>query len=134
MEAEAVAHAGEDLSTIIRNLTIEKVVNKGYGLGFVDGHPVFVSATIPGDVIDVTITQQRKTVRFGEIEKLITPSPQRIQPVCEVFGECGGCNWLHMPYHQQLHWMQAIVDELFRHHRIQSQLPIHGSSPPLWLS
>lgn len=131
MEAPTYASTGENLITILKNVTIEKVVNKGFGLGFNEGRPVFVPGTVPGDVVDVTITQQRKTVDFGEVKSLIKPSPERVEPICEVFGECGGCNWLHMPYQLQLHWMQAIVDELFRHHSIQTKLPIHGSSQPL---
>ncbi len=125
MEAPFFAPEGKNLKTIT-NLKIEKIVNRGHGLGFADSRPVFVSGTMPGDVVDVSITQERKTVSFGTIERIVTPAPQRQQPDCEVFETCGGCNWLHMPYATQLYWMQEIVDELFRHLPIEKSLPIYG--------
>jgi 23S rRNA (uracil1939-C5)-methyltransferase len=98
----------------IDRLKIEKLVYKGYGLGFNDSNPIFVPYSVPGDVADVEIEYQKKDVFFGKIKELIKRSPYRIEPDCEVFGKCGGCDWLNIPYEKQLEYKQLIINEIFR--------------------
>ncbi|MDE7095981.1 MAG: 23S rRNA (uracil(1939)-C(5))-methyltransferase RlmD, partial [Muribaculaceae bacterium] len=51
----------------------------------------------------------------GHIERLVSPSPDRIQPECGHFGVCGGCKWQHIPYEKQLECkQQTVVDALTR--------------------
>lgn len=99
---------------IIEKLKIEKLVYKGYGLGFNDSNPIFVPNSVPGDVVNVEIEYQKKDVFFGKIKELIIRSPHRIEPDCEVFGKCGGCDWLNIPYDKQLAYKQLIINEIFK--------------------
>ena len=105
------------LIRIIPNIQIEKLVFKGYGLGFENFRPVFVLNAVPGDILDVKIINQKKDVLFGQIHRIIKSSKFRIKPECDVFGKCGGCDWLNISYQEQLRFKQVIITEIF--HKIQ---------------
>ena len=104
---------------VIKDLKIEKLVYKGLGLGFDNSNPVFVSNAVPGDVLDVQIISTRRQVSFGKIDKIIKGSSKRIEPDCEVFGKCGGCDWLNISYDDQLKYKQEIVEEIFQNIEIE---------------
>ncbi|MBT3756607.1 MAG: 23S rRNA (uracil(1939)-C(5))-methyltransferase RlmD [Candidatus Cloacimonetes bacterium] len=99
---------------IIKELRIEKLVYKGLGLGFENSNAVFVSNAVPGDVVDVQVLSTRRQVSFGKIEKIVSKSSKRIDADCEVFGKCGGCDWLNISYDDQLKYKQMIVEEIFQ--------------------
>nr|MBC8415710.1 23S rRNA (uracil(1939)-C(5))-methyltransferase RlmD [Candidatus Cloacimonadota bacterium] len=113
---------------IIEKLKIEKLVYKGYGLGFNDSNPIFVPNSVPGDVVNVEIEYQKKDVFFGKIKELIERSPYRIESDCEVFGKCGGCDWLNIPYEKQLEYKQSIINEIFRNISVGQIKKITASS------
>ena len=115
---------------IIKNLKIEKMANKGYGLGFADSIPILVSQAIPGEVVDVEITESRKNIRFATPIKIIEPSPSRQNAGCENFENCGGCDWLHMDYPAQLIYKDQVLDELFRKIPVQITEPIDPAPRP----
>ena len=56
-----------------------------------DGKVLFVENAIPGDVVNVRITKQKKSWAEGKILDVVTPSADRVTPFCEHFGICGGC-------------------------------------------
>jgi 23S rRNA (uracil1939-C5)-methyltransferase len=64
--------------------------------------PLFVPFTVPGDEVEVEVTEERGKYSFGELRALLTPSEQRTMPRCSHFGVCGGCNLLHVSYEAQL--------------------------------
>ncbi|MCD6177519.1 MAG: 23S rRNA (uracil(1939)-C(5))-methyltransferase RlmD [Candidatus Cloacimonetes bacterium] len=113
---------------IIKELKIEKLVYKGLGLGFENSNPVFVSNAVPEDVLDVQIISTRRQVSFGKIENIVKSSPKRIEPNCEVFGKCGGCDWLNISYEDQLSYKQEIVEEIFQNIEIGKINKIIASS------
>ncbi len=90
-------------------LTIESLTNSGDGLGRQDERVVFVPYTMPGDRAQIKITQRKKTFALAEVVEILEPSKDRIEAQCEFFGRCGGCDWQHVPYEQQL---QAKVQQL----------------------
>ena len=114
----AVSAPEKETMKIIEKLKIEKLVYKGYGLGFNDSNPIFVPYSVPGDIADVEIEYQKKDVFFGKIKELIERSPNRIEPNCEVFCKCGGCDWLNIPYEKQLEYKQLIINEIFRNVKV----------------
>lgn len=67
-----------------------------------EGKVIFVEQGVPGDVADVHVFRTQKKQPIGRIEKLITPSPDRIEPTCQHFEACGGCKWQMMAYDAQL--------------------------------
>ncbi|MHC1739568.1 MAG: class I SAM-dependent RNA methyltransferase [Anaerolineaceae bacterium] len=80
-----------------------------------DGRAVFVPFGLPGETVKIRLTENKATFAKGEIGEIITPSPLRIKPLCPHFGSCGGCNYQHLAYCDQLEIKQKIVvDQLKR--------------------
>lgn len=99
---------------VLKNVNIERVAAEGRGLGRSDGKVIFVDYAIPGDVVDVRLTKNKKDFAQGKIQKLIEPSSLRVKPFCDHFGLCGGCRWQHITYEQQIEYKEGIVDEALR--------------------
>lgn len=93
-------------------LTLQGLVYGGSALGrLADGRAVFVPYGLPGDVVRVRLTQARENYALGEIAALEQPGPGRIAARCPHFGECGGCQYQHIGYADQLTAKQAILSE-----------------------
>lgn len=91
-------------------LTIRELAAGGEGVGRgPDGRVVFVPYTAPGDRVRVRVTASRSRHSRGVVETLLQPGAQRTDPVCAVFGSCGGCSWQHVRYDAQLAAKRAIV-------------------------
>lgn len=74
-----------------------------------DGRVIFLSNTVPGDVVDVQTTKKRKAYFEGIATEFHVLSDKRTTPECEHFGVCGGCKWQDMGYEHQLHYKQQEV-------------------------
>lgn len=95
-----------------------------------DGKVVFVENVVPGDVVDLRITKNKKSYAEGKVTRLVSPSSIRIEPFCTHFGVCGGCKWQMLPYEQQLQYKQQQVGEQMRrigHISLPEMEPISGS-------
>ncbi len=64
--------------------------------------------TAPGDEVSCRIRREKKKFVEAELLEVIKPSPARRLPPCPYFGDCGGCQWQHLSYEQQLHWKEHI--------------------------
>ncbi|MBO6524201.1 MAG: 23S rRNA (uracil(1939)-C(5))-methyltransferase RlmD [Balneolaceae bacterium] len=96
-------------------LKIEGAAFKGKGIGKVDGMAVFVSGTMPGDEVRTRIIKRKKNFREGKLLEIVSPSPDRIKPVCQHANVCGGCSWQHVPYEKQLEYKtQQVTDHIRR--------------------
>ncbi len=106
------------------------VAAEGKAIAKVDGMTVFVPFTIPGDVVDIQTYRKRKSFAEGRVVRFVAYSKDRIQPVCEHFGVCGGCKWQMLPYPLQLkNKQQQIVDNLTRIGKVELPeiMPIMGA-------
>jgi 23S rRNA (uracil1939-C5)-methyltransferase len=114
-------------------LKIEKMTYGGSGLGHVDGKVCFVPYTAPGDLAQVRVRSEKKSYIDASLTALPEPSHHRVDPPCPVFGECGGCNWQHLPYDLQCSEKKDIfTDILWRSARVEAScvLPIIPSPDP----
>ena len=115
----------------LRNITVTAYAAEGKSIAHLeDGKVVFIENAIPGDVVDVAITKDKKNWAEGRVLQLITPSEKRVAPFCKHFGVCGGCKWQMLPYAQQLAYkQQQVIDQLQRIGQIAlpEVLPILGS-------
>jgi 23S rRNA (uracil1939-C5)-methyltransferase len=94
---------------------IDKLIYGGDGLARLDGKVIFVPLSAPGDTLSVRIIESRKGFARAEIHKILHPSSSRRVPECRYFGVCGGCNWQHVKYAEQLEAKRVILEEAFRH-------------------
>lgn len=101
---------------VIESLEILSVGAEGKAVARHDDLVVFVPYAAPGDIADVKIDKKKHSYAEGHIERLVKPSPLRIEPFCEHFGVCGGCRWQHLPYPEQLKAKQQQVEDAL--HRI----------------
>ena len=93
---------------------ITDLAYRGAGVGRIDGKTCFVPFTAPGDRVEVLVTQDKKRFSFGEIHRLLRPSPERIEPRCPVFTVCGGCDWQHLPYECQVEAKRSILESTLK--------------------
>lgn len=87
----------------VRRLELEDLAAPD-ALGRLEGKVVFVPYGAPGDVILVELVERGKAFDRGRIVELLEPGPQRIEPRCPHYGDCGGCSWQHLDYAAQLHY------------------------------
>jgi len=96
-------------------VTIEKLVYGGSGLGRSSGKVVFVPYSAPGDRLLVQTLREKKNYTLGTIAEILSPAPGRINPPCPHFGKCGGCHLQHMTYPLQVEAKENILREVLHH-------------------
>jgi len=90
-------------------LRIQGYTSEGMGVGRLDGQVVFVPGVISGELWEVLLVKVTKNVAWGKGVKLLESSPERIRPDCPHAGKCGGCQYRHMSYAEELRAKQAKV-------------------------
>lgn len=83
----------------------------GAGIARHEGLVIFIPFAAPGDTLKVRVLSQKKNFAEAEIVEILTSGPARIQAPCPAYGRCGGCNFQHLNYHEQLTQKQLIVEE-----------------------
>lgn len=100
---------------LLERVLIEDIAAEGKALARVENKVVFTAFAIPGDVVDIQVTQERKSYMEGYITQYHEYSTLRTEAFCEHFGMCGGCKWQSLPYSEQLKFKQRqVVDQLKR--------------------
>ena len=90
-------------------LVIEAIGARGDGFGIVDGRPVFVPFTVPGDRVLARITGEHTGGLRAVAVELLAEGPGRALPPCPYFGLCGGCALQHLDEAGYVEWKQALV-------------------------
>ncbi len=99
----------------LRTLRVESLAHLGAGIAKDEGKITFIPYTVPGDLVQVRITEEKRRFSRAEIVALLEPSPDRVEPPCPYFGQCGGCQWQHIAYPVQTRYKARIVREQLRH-------------------
>lgn len=94
-------------------LEITGLTNEGCGIGKYNGLVVFVPFSAVGDKLEVRIVKSGKSHCYGKIEKILSPSSDRITPDCAVFGRCGGCDFRHISYEAELKAKERFIYDAF---------------------
>ncbi len=95
--------------------TVEGYSSEGCGIVRLDGAVVFVPGAVRGETIDLKITKVMKAAAAGEIVRIHKPSPDRATPECPYYGRCGGCDFQHLTYPEELRAKrQRVQDALER--------------------
>lgn len=106
--------------------------SSGEGVGKYKGFTVFVQGALPEESIQAEITLVKKNYAAGKLIKIIEASPERVEPVCPVYAECGGCQLQHLSYAGQLCMkQQQVKDALTRIGHLDTEvLPVIGCTNP----
>ena len=94
-------------------VTIEDLTGMGSGVAKIEGITIFIENAVPGDVAEILILKVKKTYGYGKIIELITPSQNRVEPICPVAHQCGGCSIMQMDYATQLSYKSKQVLDAF---------------------
>jgi len=97
----------------IFNARIERIAAGSAGIAVHQGKRVFVEMAAPGDLARCQIKKEHKTWAEAEILEILEPSPQRVEPVCPLYGYCGCCTLQHLDYEAQIAAKTAILREAF---------------------
>ena len=102
-------------------LTIKRLGINGEGVGYFKRQVVFVPGALPGEEVVVEATKVHPKFVEAKIKNIRKKSEFRVQPICPVYEECGGCQLQHLDYSQQLKEKRDIVIQSLERH---TNLPI----------
>ena len=115
------------------SVRIERPATGGGVAHLADGRVIFVRHSLPGELVEVEITESSKNFARGEAVKILEPSAERITPICPVAGPggCGGCDLQHASASAQREWKTFLVqDQLQRIAGIEVELKIEPMLEP----
>lgn len=119
-------------------LTIDKLVYGGDGLARLPadergpGKTVFIPFVIPGEQLEASLAATRPGFVRGQLNSILKPSPERVDPGCPYFTRCGGCHYQHIDYSAQLRYKAEILHETLRRtakFELQQEITLHSSHP-----
>ena len=87
-------------------VTIQDMGSDGEGIGRVNGFTLFIKDAVAGDTVEARIIKCKKNYAYGRLEKVVTPSPFRVEPRCRFHRQCGGCQLQALSYEKQLEFKQ----------------------------
>ena len=115
---------------VLEKVTVEDYAAEGKSLAKLDGKVVFIENVVPGDVVDVRLGKNKKDWAEGYPIRFHDYSKERVEPFCQHFGVCGGCQWQMLPYPKQIQYKQKqVYDNLTRIGKVAlpEMLPIVGT-------
>ena len=81
----------------IQTIRAEAPVYGGYVIGR-DGNVIFIKGAIPGELVDVSVDEKKRDYWLASVRNIIEPSDFRREPLCNIFGVCGGCHLQFIEY------------------------------------
>ena len=114
-------------------LEITGYTAEGMGVARWEGRVVFIPGTILGEHWEVQLLKVKTNVAWGRAVRLLAPSPERVALDCPLAGRCGGCQYRHMTYEEELRAKrQRVQDALSRVGGVSLELPqVLGAETPL---
>jgi 23S rRNA (uracil1939-C5)-methyltransferase len=116
---------------VLDEVLVENYAAEGKSLARREGKVIFIENVVPGDVVDIRLSKNKKDWAEGYPIQFKSYSKERVDPFCQHFGICGGCQWQMLPYEKQLQYKhQQVFDNLTRIGKIKLPpfLPILGSA------
>ncbi|GIN88212.1 23S rRNA (uracil-C(5))-methyltransferase RlmCD [Heyndrickxia sporothermodurans] len=94
--------------------TFVDLTHEGHAVAKVDGYPIFVPNGLPGEKAKVKVIKVNKGYGFGRLIELYEASPDRVEPDCPIYKECGGCQLQHLSYQGQLKAKRKQVEDVLQ--------------------
>ena len=109
---------------------IVRLDDLGRGVAYVDGKITFVPKTIPGDIVRINITKEKKKFNEAECLELIASSPSRIAAPCPYFAKCGGCQIQSLEYDKTNQYKKEKIDNILRKNKIVHEVEMIDNPKP----
>ena len=93
----------------IVRLTIEDMGTAGEGIGKADGFTLFIKDALIGDQVEAKVMKMKKNYGYARLMKIISPSPDRVEPRCAFHKSCGGCQIQALSYEKQLEYKEGLI-------------------------
>lgn len=100
---------GQELTVTIIDLAFG-----GEGVARIQELVVFVPFVIVGETVKIKIIEIKKHFARAELREVLQPAPERVEPRCPYFGQCGGCQYQHLAYPAQLRLKQKQVRDILQ--------------------
>lgn len=96
-------------------MDIEDLAYNGRAVAYIDGKVTFVNGGLPGEKVEARIVKSKKSYNQAKLIKVLTRSPERIDPVCRHYDICGGCTWQDLDYERQLFYKRNQIIASLKH-------------------
>lgn len=117
----------------MKTLTIERLSHDLRGVARADGTTWFVEGSLPGETVAAVELLRRQQLVDAEAVKIVTASPERIEPACEYYRQCGGCSLQHVDHAAQVRFkQQVLLDQLARIGKVSPQVVSAPLLSPAW--
>ena len=93
---------------------IIRLNNEGLGVALVNKFVVFVSNSLPNELVKIRITEVNENYAKAIVINYIETSKDRVIPECPYYEKCGGCNLMHMNYESQVNFKKDKVKSIFK--------------------
>ena len=114
-------------------LSIESIDHEGQGIARNEGKTVFVDGALTGEIVEARITRSKPSFDKAVVERVVKPSPSRVEPLCPHFGVCGGCSMQHLEPRAQLAAKQRVLEDNLRHiGKVKPELVFPPIEGPHW--
>ena len=103
---------------MVKNEELEvNIIDNGFegeGIAKVDEFVVFIPETIIGEKVKIKILKVDKNIAYGKVLEVLKPSEYRVEPDCDTYSKCGGCNLRHIDYKYSLEMKKKAVQNTLR--------------------
>ncbi|KAJ8611278.1 hypothetical protein CTAYLR_004146 [Chrysophaeum taylorii] len=95
---------------------VERLTNLGEGVARhgEEGVVVMVPYTAPGERVRCRVWRTHKQHANADLVEILRASPERVEPQCALFGDCGGCQYQHVSLSEQRAWKRRHVEDALR--------------------
>jgi 23S rRNA (uracil1939-C5)-methyltransferase len=107
----------------VAQVKINRLDFNGCGVGQYKNKAIFIENTLPNEVVNVKIIEQKNKYSRGKLLDIALTSEQRINPHCQHFSLCGGCDLQHLSYDAQITFKKKKVIDLFARNNLSAALP-----------
>ena len=98
----------------VHRAVVDGYAADGTGVARIEGMVVFVKGGVRGETVDVFIEHIGHNAAWGHIENLAESSPARMEPDCPYYHDCGGCQFRHITYEEELEAKRVRVQDALR--------------------
>jgi 23S rRNA (uracil1939-C5)-methyltransferase len=110
----------------------EKLVAGGSSMARIDGKVVFIPLALPGETVDIEITECKKDFSFAKVVSVLEGSPHRVAPPCPLFGRCGGCSLQMCDDEYQRTLRRSILKDVLSRARVECESELAIESGDAW--